>query len=89
MNINYLGRIKRKRIKNEKYQKMTDDMLADDHERLNYDNLIKKYPWILEENQKCILSPDSDGLLCGLFMSNVLNWSIVGFYDGKVLMLKK
>lgn len=68
---------------------MTDDMLVDANERLNYDNLIKKYPWILEENQKCILSPDSDGLLCGLFMSNVLNWSIVGFYDGKVLMLKK
>lgn len=33
--------------------------------------------------------PDTDGFLCGLFMFNVLNWSVVGFYDGKVLTLKK
>jgi len=59
------------------------------NEKINYKEIIKKYPWILKKNQKCILSPDSDGLLCGLFMSNALNWSIVGFYDGKVLILKK
>ncbi|HUC88943.1 MAG TPA: hypothetical protein VMR49_02845 [Candidatus Paceibacterota bacterium] len=58
-------------------------------EKINYKEIIKKYPWILKRNQKCILSPDSDGLLCGLFMSNILNWSITGFYDGKVLILKK
>ena len=59
-----------------------------DH-KINYDDLVKKYPWIIKKNQKCILSPDSDGLLCGLFMSNALDWDIVGFYDGKVLTLKK
>jgi len=63
--------------------------LVDEDGRINYGNLIKKYPWIVKENQKCILSPDSDGLLCGLFMSNYLNWKIIGFYDGKVLCLKK
>jgi len=52
---------------------MTNDMLVNEQGKINYNNIIKKYPWILKENQKCILSPDSDGLLCGLFMSNVLN----------------
>jgi len=63
--------------------------LVDANEKIIYNNVIKKYHWIVEPNQKCILSPDSDGFLCGLFMSNVLNWNIVGFYDGKVLTLKK
>lgn len=60
-----------------------------DNEQIDYDKIISEYPWIIEKNQKCILSPDSDGLLCGLFMSNVLNWNIIGFYDGKVLTLGK
>lgn len=55
---------------------------------INYKDLIIKNPWIIEKNQKAILSPDSDGLLCGLFMSNFLNWKIVGFYDGKILLLE-
>jgi len=65
-----------------------EEQLVDENDKIIYDNVIRKYPWILRENQKCILSPDSDGLLSGLFMSNVLNWSIIGFYDGKVLTLK-
>lgn len=63
--------------------------LVDEEGKIIYENIIKKYSWIVKENQKCILSPDSDGLLCGLFMSNILGWEIVGFYDGKVLALKK
>jgi len=59
-----------------------------ENDQIDYEKIISEYPWIIKENQKCILSPDSDGLLCGLFMSNVLNWSITGFYDGKVLVLK-
>ena len=55
---------------------------------INYQNLIKKYPWIIEENQNVILSPDSDGFLCGLLMSHFYNWKIVGYYDGKILILK-
>jgi len=56
---------------------------------IDYDLLIKKYPWIIHKDINCILSPDSDGLLCGLLMSNLLNWKIVGFYDGKLMILKK
>ena len=58
-------------------------------ERINYANIFEKYPWIIKKNQDCILSPDSDGLLCGLFMSYYLNWKIRGFYDGKVLFIQK
>jgi len=65
------------------------DLLQGKDDKINYNNLIKKHPWIIEKNQKCILSPDSDGLLCGLFMSHYLGWEIKGFYDGKIMLLEK
>ncbi|MBU4142241.1 hypothetical protein KKE99_05235 [Patescibacteria group bacterium] len=63
--------------------------LGDKTEQINYKEVIEEYPWIVEREQNCILSPDSDGLLCGLFMSNYLGWKIKGFYDGKILVLDK
>lgn len=57
--------------------------------KLDYEKLLSVYPWIVEEGRDCIVSPDSDGLLCGLFMSHYLGWKIRGFYDGKVLLLAK
>ena len=60
------------------------DLLKDKLDQLDYEQLIHKYDWILKPNQNCVLSPDSDGFLCGLFMSSYLNWNIVGFNDGKV-----
>ncbi len=56
---------------------------------IDYAALIVDYPWIIERDQSCILSPDSDGLLCGLFMSHYLGWKIKGFYDGKVMAVEK
>ncbi len=56
---------------------------------LNYSEIISKYPWIVKKGQDCILSPDSDGLLCGLLMSHYLGWRIRGFYDGKILVVEK
>lgn len=56
---------------------------------IDYAAVIKKYPWLVQKNQGCVLSPDSDGLLCGLFTSRYLNWTIRGFYDGKILVLEK
>ena len=58
-------------------------------EQINYEWVIKRYPWIIKRGQNCILSPDSDGLLCGLFMSTYLDWKIKGFYDGKVMLVDK
>ena len=52
---------------------------------LDFHDLIARHPWVIERDQSCILSPDSDGLLCGLLMSHYLGWQIRGFYDGKVL----
>lgn len=58
-------------------------------EKIDYKKIISQYPWIVEKNKYAILSPDTDGFLCGLFMSNYLDWKIVGFYDGKILKVKK
>lgn len=30
---------------------------------MNYKEILEKYPWIKEEKQKLIISPDSDGLI--------------------------
>lgn len=68
-----------------KIQKLLDGK----DQEIDFEKIIKKYPWIVKKNQKCILSPDSDGLLCGLFMSHKLNWKIKGFYDGKILIIEK
>lgn len=65
------------------------EILYGRNDTLDYYQIIAQYPWIVENNQDCILSPDSDGLLCGLFMSHFLDWNIKGFYDGKVMLLKK
>jgi hypothetical protein len=65
------------------------ELLSGKSEKIDYDSIIQNYPWIMQKEQNCILSPDSDGLLCGIFMSNYLNWRIRGFYDGKVMLLEK
>lgn len=65
------------------------ELLKGKVDKINYTEIIKNYPWIITENLKCIISPDSDGLLCGLLMSYYLKWEIIGFYDGKILLLKE
>jgi hypothetical protein len=67
----------------------TKEMLTGGKDVINYAMVIKKYPWLVQKDQNCVLGPDSDGLLCGLFVSHYLNWKIRGFYDGKILVLKK
>lgn len=65
-----------------------NELLSDYNPQINYDEIFVKYPWIQNKQMKCILSPDSDGLLCGLLMSYFFSWEIVGYYDGKVLLIK-
>ena len=48
---------------------------------------VGSYPWIIEDNHDCVISPDCDGLLCGLFLSHFQGWHIRGFYDTKALVL--
>lgn len=64
-------------------------MLSGMHEKIDYKAVFKRYPWIIERDHDCVLSPDTDGFLCGLLMSKYLNWRVRGFYDGKILALKK
>lgn len=65
------------------------ELLEGRAESINYTELINHSPWVIEQNQHCIISPDSDGLLCALFMSQHLGWKVKGFYDGKVMLLDK
>ncbi|MEK6860614.1 MAG: hypothetical protein AABY07_01465 [Nanoarchaeota archaeon] len=65
------------------------ELLSGKTDKIDYEAIIKKHEWIVEKNHYCILSPDSDGLLCGLFMSKYLGWKVVGFYDGKVAVINK
>ena len=55
---------------------------------IDYAALLEQYPWIRERGRQCILSPDSDGFLCALLATSALDWSVAGFYDGKVLIAK-
>lgn len=52
-------------------------------------NIIEKYPWIKEQNQKLIISPDSDGFLSALLLMNYFNAKVVGYYDCKVMLCEK
>ncbi|MBI4159871.1 hypothetical protein HY504_01760 [Candidatus Wolfebacteria bacterium] len=65
------------------------EMLAGRDDAIDYSAVIKKFPWLVQKDQNCVLSPDSDGFLCGLFASHYLNWKIRGFYDGKIMVLEK
>ena len=46
-------------------------------------NTIERSKILLQENQKCIINTDLDGVLTGLVLQNYLNWEIVGFCDSK------
>ena len=65
------------------------EMIASQYGAIDYAAVTGKYPWLVARNQNCVLSPDSDGLLCGLFVSHYLGWKIRGFYDGKIFLLEK
>jgi len=65
------------------------EMLAGRDDVVDYSAVINKFSWFVQKDQNCVLSPDSDGLLCGLFTSHYLNWEIRGFYDGKIMVLEK
>ena len=48
---------------------------------LNRKDIIKQYPWINQKNKKFIISADYNGLICASFLSHLLNWKLVGYYD--------
>ena len=56
---------------------------------LDYQKVLRQFPWIISKGENCVISPDSDGLLSALFMSHHLGWKVKGFYDGKVLLIEE
>ena len=48
---------------------------------LNRKDIFKHYPWLNEKNHKFIISADYNGLICASFLSHILNWKLVGYYD--------
>lgn len=67
---------------------LRDQDTSENNRQIDYCSIIEQYPWIVERENNAILSPDSDGFLCGLAYSYLLNWRIVGYYDGKNLILE-
>ncbi len=65
------------------------ELLNGKDDQIDCEKIFASFPWLLETEKNCILSPDSDGFLCGLFFSHFLNWNVVGYYDGKILICKK
>ena len=55
---------------------------------IDYDAIIEQFPWVVQRGMNCILSPDSDGFLCALLVTQQLDWSVKGFYDDKILLLE-
>ena len=53
---------------------------------MDSNEILQKYPWICKENQKLIISPDSDGFLSALLYINYFGGEVVGYYDGKVML---
>jgi len=64
---------------------LLDDVMQS-RDRFDPEAVIEKHPWLAAQGQNCIISPDADGQLCALFLSNVLGWNIRGFYDGKAMV---
>jgi len=62
--------------------------LENGYEVIDYQKVIDVFPWIIKPGQNIILGPDSDGFLCGLIATHFLDCNVVGYYDGKVLIIK-
>ena len=48
---------------------------------LDRKQIFKQFPWIKEKNKKFIISADYNGVICASFLSHILNWELVGYYE--------
>lgn len=55
--------------------------------KIDYKDILLNNHWLFEKDRTCIISPDIDGILCGMFMSNYFNWKIGGYYNGKIMVI--
>ena len=47
----------------------------------NQKQILKKFPWLGENDHRFIISADYDGLICASFLHHFLNWKLEGYYD--------
>lgn len=57
--------------------------------KIDYLDLLERFPWLSGKESNFIISPDSDGFLCSLLLSHLNIGRVVGFYDAKILLVKK
>ena len=53
----------------------TKKLLEGKHDEISHEYIFKKFSWIFEKDKNCIISPDSDGIMCALLMSHYFNSS--------------
>lgn len=55
----------------------------------DYNQIKENFPWIIERNRLCVISPDLDGILTSILLSHFLDWQVVGMYSINDLFLLK
>ena len=56
---------------------------------LDRKEIFKKFPWIKEKNKKFIISADYNGVICASFLSHILDWELVGYYNLESLWISE
>ena len=51
-------------------------------------NIIRELPWVNEEDQNMIVGTDFDGIFSAMFLSEVRNYELIGFYDFKTIWVR-
>ena len=51
--------------------------------------LITRFPWLMEKDHSIVVSADYDGLICASFLHHHLNWKIEGYYDLSTIWISK
>ncbi len=55
----------------------------------SFSDWLLSFDWLGRRDLSCVISADLDGLACGLLQSLLLNWRVVGTYDGAALCLSE
>jgi len=51
--------------------------------------LVTRFPWLMEKNHSMVVSADYDGLICASLLHHHLNWQLEGYYDLSNIWISK
>ena len=51
--------------------------------------LVTRFPWLMEKNHSMVVSADYDGLICAALLHHHLNWKLEGYYDLSNIWISK